>query len=77
MNTNTGNADIKTQEKNLLEYMKTHKGVTRLIAMRLGIANGPEIIRRLKMAGHVIGDEWVVEDDKRHKVYYLIREAEA
>lgn len=78
MNTNTGGADIKKQKRKLIEYMKNHRFVTRKIAMyTLGIANNPEIIRRLKCDGYTIGDKWVYpEEGARYKIYWLVEDKE-
>lgn len=65
----------------MLDYMKSHKYVTRLTAMsKIGIANPMEIIRQLKEQGNVIGDEWVSKTDRygdktKYKRYWLIKEA--
>lgn len=83
MNTNTGNANTRKQEEDMLNWLRTHKGITRYVAMsHLRIANPPEIIRRLKMRGHTIQGDWVTKENtygeiKRFKRYYLIKEAEA
>ena len=74
MNTNTGNADIKGQEAQIIEYLRTHKRITRADAWdAYKIANAPEIIRRLKVHGYNIGGEWVTNEEtgKRHKEYFL------
>ena len=82
MNTNEGGANIAKQEEILLQYMRTHRSVTRATGMsKLGIANTPEIIRRLKHCGHLIDSEWGVRihDNgarKRFKRYILVKEAE-
>ncbi len=73
MNTNEGQADVKGQEKLILDYLKTHKRITRADAWNdLKIANGPEIIRRLKQK-YNIQSEWVKNEEtgKRHKEYWL------
>ena len=81
MNTNEGGANIAKQEEILLQYMRTHKSVTRATGMsKLGIANIPEIVRRLRERGHTIEGEWVerIKDNgakKRFKRYTLIKEA--
>ena len=81
MNTNTGQANIGAQEKRLLEYLQTHSCVSRYTGMaKCGIANVPEIIRRLKAAGHPIGDEWASKTNRwgekvRYKRWFLEGEA--
>lgn len=79
MNTNEGMANIGAQERRLLEYMKTHRCVSRYTGMaKLGIANVPEIIRRLKTYT-VIGEEWVTKENRwgekvRYKRWYLMED---
>ena len=73
MNTNEGMADVTRQEKQILDYLKTHKRITRADAWDvLRIANSPEIIRRLKQK-YNIQSEWVTNEEtgKRHKEYWM------
>lgn len=76
--TNEGKANIPKQEEVLLDYMRTHKGVTRATGLsKCRIANVPEIIRRLRESGHKIGDEWLTRTNQfgekvRYKRYFLI-----
>lgn len=78
MNTNTGGANISAQEKRLLAYLEAHKCVSRYTAMaKCGIANAPEIIRRLKENGVSIGDEWKTKTNRygekvRYKRWFLV-----
>ena len=82
MNTNTGQANIGAQERRLLEYMQTHRCVSRYTGMaKLGIANVPEIIRRLKTYNN-IGEEWHVKENRfgekvRYKRWFLLEENNA
>lgn len=83
MNTNTGQANIGAQERRLLEYMQTHRCVSRYTGMaKCGIANVPEIIRRLKVSGVQIGDEWKTKTNRygekvRYKRWFLLEENNA
>lgn len=82
MNTNPGGANIKGQEKAMLDYMRNHKGVTRLTATNiLRIANPPEIVRRLRVRGYRIESEWnkrtnAYGETKRYTKYFLIETGE-
>lgn len=76
MNTNTGMANISGQKERLLLYLQTHRSVTRAgMQSKLRIANGPEIIRRLRVAGYNINSEWVPKKifgkKSRYKRYFL------
>lgn len=47
--------EIMTQEKKLLTYLQGHKSISRYEAMNhLHILNLPQVVRKLRMAGHNI-----------------------
>lgn len=64
-----------TQEKMVLEYMKTHKGITALGATRLGIMRLAARISDLRGEGHIIDTEIEKRNGKHYARYYLIKEA--
>lgn len=71
MNTNTGMADISGQKERLLLHLQTHRSITRAgMLSKLGIANGPEIIRRLREDGHCIRGEKVPIRRRGRKTTY-------
>lgn len=77
MNTNEGMANIGAQERRLLEYLESHQCVSRYTGMaKCGIANVPEIIRRLKENGVRIESAWTTKTNRwgekvRYKRYFL------
>lgn len=72
-----------TQNEKVLDYLKTHKGITTLDAFRdLGVARLASRICDLKRAGHVIYSDPIEVQNRdgemvRVSFYRLIKEAKA
>lgn len=65
----------KSQNDLILEYMKSHKGITTAEAFeRWRITRLSGRIYELRHRGHQIGDAWEETETSRYKRYFLLEE---
>ncbi|MEO9633095.1 MAG: helix-turn-helix domain-containing protein [Sulfitobacter sp.] len=67
---------IETQNAKILAHLQAGRSITFWEAVEnFGVMHLPRRILDLKEAGHTIGDDWVKQNGKRFKRWFLIKSA--